>query len=414
MGWGLVAASRAKLLDNCTLGDDKGKLDATIVDMCSEARRVTGGPRPRSAASVANAVCTSLWKRTNHLLVVFYDNHARMHAQRSVLWSKRYRRLTDDECRAAEAKGKVVIDGAAYAPSSLPYTPEEVALMRTNASVVWPRLWCTQHGKKKAFSLISAAMVEWHHKNYVDGSGRRFVSWHADTPLSYPYNDADARDVARRCCSNTFGEADSMVSEALKVIGPDMTVNVQTIDTDMILQIVASRTAHTWRPSRLRLLNETINVADLVRQFGNDDYPRRLTSAFWLLACNGVDYCKGLTRFGFNTAALLQLASKPTKPLFVLCDAHAAFESDTFLSLLAATKRRRVKNRDWGDFHSEVSAILFCISLFSGALCQRVPCGGPDLVECAVSTTEGATPFDDASLAAAKACAQVPSIVLGA
>jgi hypothetical protein len=132
------------------------------------------------------------------------------------------------------------------------------------------------------------------------------------------------------------------------------------------------------------------------------------------MACNGVDYCKGLTRFGFGTADLLQLASDPAKLLFTVCDAHATFESSTFLSLLGATKRRRVKNRNWAEFHSEVSAMLFCISLFSGALCQRVPCGGPDLVECAVTTTEGAAPFDDASLAAAKARADVPYVVLGA
>ena len=413
MGWGLVAASRAQLLSQCTTLDEAVRQDATIVDMCSESRRVTGGPRPRSAACVARSVCTSLWKLTRSLLVMYYDDQSRMHTQRSILWSRRYRRLTVDECRAAEAKGKVIVDGAAYSPAMVPYTEREAKRLDTRSNVVWPKLWCTKHGKKKAFELIRDAAVEWHHEHYVDGSGRNFISFHGAEPFVYPYNDTAARELATRCCASTFGEADSMVSEALKVIGETQTVNIQTIDTDMILQVLVSRNAHAWQSVRLRLLNETLDAGALTREFGGADYAKRLTAAFWMLACNGVDYCKGLTRFGYGTKTLMELARHADPILFEVLEGTARFEAGTFLTVLAATKRRRVKGQDFCNFHSEVNAMLFCLSLFSGAMHNRMPCGGPDLRTEVVTNTHPPTPFNDATIANATAPTVAVVVALG-
>jgi len=412
MGWGVVAASRAKILGTAVLLDDPRWCTSTIVDVCSEARRMTGGPRPRTASNVAAAICTSMWKRTTHTLVFMYDDAERMHPQRDVLHAKRYRPMTAEKEAAERAKGRVIIQGSAYARGSEPYTDAEARSFTANSKIVWPRLWATTVGKACAFALVRKACIVWHQLNTDDESERVFVSWHRGKPTAYPYDSQRARDVAKACCSNTFGEADGKVAEAVKVLAPHGPVIIQTIDTDMILQVLASRTAHEWPTVHLRLLNETVALHTFVAARGGDSYERRLTATFWLLACNGVDYCRGLTRFGFNVDALAESASA-SPALFSVNDGEASFDAAAAMGVLCSLKRRRVKNRTWSEFNGEVSDMLFCLSLFSGAEPTKEPWGGPACAALVVCNLPGDEPFDSATLASSATHATMVVIGVG-
>lgn len=382
MGWGLVAASREKILEGCTLlTGEPHKCSALVVDVCSEARRLGYGNKPRTARSVASQMCKNLMKRSTGLVVYMFDDSGRMHTARGDLHRRRYPDLTDEQLQQARDKGKICVGRRAFARGTEPYDDSKIDGLHTRSSVVWQRMWSSAKGKNRAFLLLSQAILEHYHQN-GDVSRDEMIVWRTGDPEIWPPNNEELGDVAKSICNNTFGEADGKVCEAVKVLAPLRSMFVVTVDTDMILQFLCSRNAHMWGHGVwLRLLNETVNANNLVNKFGGCSFMERLSSAFWLMACNGVDYCRGLTRFGFNVAAL---SGSTSRVVFSEVSSTAVeFKVDVFVdSLLHVTpRRRRVKNRAWSEFVSEVADMLFCISLFSGADSQKEPAGGPDRID---------------------------------
>ena len=377
MGWGLVSASRAKLFGNCTAAKDPAKTDFKVYDMCSESRRMACGSTPRSAYIVGNSLCRGAWKVTRKCLVMLFDDNAKMHPVRSELHSVRYKPLSAEAIERGISAGKVVCGGQLYAPSMVPYTEAETDQFDVESKLAWGRMWPTSHGKAKAFELIRRACILWHHANAK--AGQQMVLWHTGPPLTYPYDCADCKRIGSAITQNNFGEADFKVSEAVQILAIEGSVMIQTIDTDMILQMLASKHIHPKSQVWVRLLNETLSIHAMVSEFGGSDRDARLSSTFWLLCCNGVDYCKGLTRFGFSTAGMMLLAQESARVVTHSPGANTAtLNTSAMLQHLAAIKMRRSRNQTFIDFSDELHRIMFCLSLFTGAQKMREPYGGPD------------------------------------
>ena len=87
---------------------------------------------------------------------------------------------------------------------------------------------------------------------------------------------------------------------------------------------------------------------------------------------------------GFHAKELLRHAQPtnsafPSPTLFVDGDVLGTkiFRTHTLMDTLASVKRRKAKRATWGSVAEELQAMLLCVSLFTGACANRVPCGGP-------------------------------------
>ena len=169
-----------------------------------------------------------------------------------------------------------------------------------------------------------------------------------------------------------------MIAEAAKPLSPLGTVFLQTIDTDIILQMLVSRGIYPTSRVWLRLMNGRSRPG-LVGLYGGESIEQRLTACFFLLCCNGVDYTCGLGGYGFYITGLSSLAHSP--PVFSVTGDTATLHTYDMVSRLCTIRQRNVRKKTWQGFNDEIHNILFCISLFSGACRTREPAGGPDLTE---------------------------------
>ena len=385
---------------------------AVVVDMCSESRRIGSGPRPESAERLASRICKGLFAVTPvaadgsvSVVVAMFDCKERMHEARGALHAARYRCLSVEAAAAARAKGKVVVGGAAYAADMVPYTAEEVAGFGVRTAVVWNRLW-SGVGKDRAWELLYDGMVCAHHRH--GEVGRRFVMWLRDEPYEWPYVAAEeGDDLATVLCANTHGEGDQRVCEAARLLltrGVD-SVLIKTIDTDMIVQVLLTPDwgGEAGGPDGglcLQLKNELVDMAGVCRALGKTPN-QRMTAGFWCLACGGVDYCKGLTRFGFSTRVLLGLVAAGTENVvnFDGVTGTLTVSVRAVVDSLWGVKRRQMKGETVGGFVAELNSIAFCVALFAGASSRREPCGGPVMPDLAIfGGVNPALPFDDAFL----------------
>jgi hypothetical protein len=414
MGWGVAKAQRTALLQKHHLQTPE-KYDALVIDMCSESRRVGSGPRAESANRLALRICKPLFAATpvssdakgGAIVVAMFDCKERMHEARGDLHKRRYKPASASALKTAEQSGALVIGGVAYSRGTEPYTREEVDSFTARSPVVWTRLWASAHGKDKSWELLYEGMIDAHHR--LGEEKRQFVMWLRGTPFTWPYLVAGEKDcgLAAKLCDNNHGEGDQRVCEAARVLAVFgfRRILIQTIDTDMILQVFCTpdwggKTGDVRGSLHLKLKNEVVNVGDALTDIGATA-DARLTAAFWCLACGGVDYCKGLTRFGFTTKELMRMVTLREGDVVHFSATCFTIELDVgaLMEKLCVMPRRRVKNREVGDFVSELNAMMFCVALFAGASSKREPCGGP-VMPCVdvFPTVCGATPFDAAFL----------------
>lgn len=378
MGWGCPTNLRNKFLSDVITHTEPQKHHAFVTDMCGKARQHACGKTPRSAVVVANGMCKTFWKKTKKVLVLMFDDPKNIHPIRGELHKRRYKPLSAEKQQKAIEKGKVIVDNQAYAPDLLPYTAAEVAALTETDDVEWRRLWPARGGKKKAFELIATACMLWHHRN--GGDDKRLIMWNDDTVTSYPYHCTETHQLAQRLCNNTGGEADTKTAEAAKVFDIEYNAScfVDTIDTDMILQLTAAVELSQTTNMHLRLMNETIDVRQLITMFGGDDKSKRLSAVFWMLAVNGCDYCDGL-KFGWLQPDMIECAKDASHLVISAHDNTATFDTAAFIRITRTLKRRNVKNKTFQQLSAELHRMLFCVSYFSGADKQRAEFAGPDV-----------------------------------
>jgi len=381
---------------------------SVVYDMNADVRRRAVGDTPRSARSIARAICKEACRHGEKYVLLMFDDPTRNHEKRKRFHADvRYaaKPLTETVRREAAERGDVVVRGKVYSAARAPYPKDHVAKATADTKLAWSRVWPI--AKHEAYCLVEKVCIAEHHAlTDAEWGDRTTVVWHTHAPTVLPYTrDGERRATALACCDNTYGEADGKVADAVKLLAHLGPTKVVTIDTDMVLQLLVQPRAHEFHPVYLRLKNETIDMAAAVRTYGGPDYGRRLTCAFWMLAINGVDYCRGLQTHGFGTkdlAALAESCAKRTSPvLFVCCEGCWSFDADGMIGELRTLKRRNVKDRTWDGFAAETAAILWCLSLFSGAGSKEVPAAGPCEEDLVVTHPRGAgAALDAASWAA--------------
>ena len=391
MGWGLTKNHRTGLLGEHYVPDtQKHTYNTVVVDMCSEARRVGSGPREQSARQLCDGLFRNLMNKCTGTLVIMFDCSERMHERRESLHLARYPPLTDAQIDTAAEAGKVVVGRRAFARGSQPYTAAEIKTFTAHTRLVWNRLWASAEGKALGWQMLYTALIVACHRHATDD--HTCIMWLRGAPFVWPYTrDAGKHralaETARVVCANTYGEADQRICEAARIIAgnsaPGGTMLVQTIDTDFLIQALCTPAWGDRVVLHLQLKNEKVDLAGMCRRFGGDA-GRRINAAFWCLACGGVDYCKGLTRFGYKTSDLLACAEPGAAPPVIdIAGGCLALRTETLMVHLAALPRRKMKRAAAHDFDKEIRDMLFCVALFAGMASTREPCGGPTVPDAA-------------------------------
>lgn len=412
MGWGISKKHRCEVLSD--FGASASDVyDCTVVDMCSETRRVGSGSHEQSSVTLARRICESLWRRTavNGVLVMLFDDSTYTHPERRLFYTQRYKPASEQKIAAAHAdSSKVVVGGFVHAAGMAPYTAAEIKNMTMFSKVNFNRLWSSGLGKAAAWVFLADACVHWH-CSHGKPDEHRLVCWHKGAPMIWPCGDAAVRNMASEMCSNTFGEADQRVCEAAVVAAKTMSVRIQTIDTDMVLQCLCTSAFGGAGKICLQLKNECINVRAMrsgLRSRTAKTAGKKtslVSTAFWLMACGGVDYCRGLTRFGYTTNLLL---SNMKHPVVSCSGGKLVVDTPALLRTLGGTRRRKVKTACWKELVHEVNKMAFCLALFAGMGKQRMGYGGPDVPAVTWLTKEGA--LTDHGVRAASAIA-MPVVV---
>lgn len=388
MGWGVTKVHRTAAVGECTVSVEKKKCDATVIDMCSETRRVGSGQYLQTADSIAARICKSLWGKTECVVVFLFDNNKYLHPERKRFYKTRYPAPTQAQKDMALVQGKVVVNDIICCPDRIPYSKEQIAALLATTPVNFNRLFCTRQGKAKVWELISASIINWHCRNGNPALHQMILWYDQDVPSVWPRNSNELRTLAGSLSQNTFGEADQRVAEAVQVLSnlPSYkTVLVQTIDTDMLLQTMCLPSLSDSTVVFVQLKNEAINVTALRAQYG-DTQSERLSAAFWLMACGGVDYCKGLTQFGFSTQALIDVAlsARGRQCAVARRKGTLIINTSAIIGTLATLKRRKKKGKTVGTFADEIRAMAFSLALFAGEQSTRLPYGGPDVPQIAI------------------------------
>lgn len=252
---------------------------------------------PRTAEFVARMVLKSVPKPVTRTFVcVLFDDGAKMpQPQRSECYADRYGKKT------APSDAAVAEAGRAAVPGAHPFR--------------FPLLFETAEGKRAAYALLARATLQELCRTYKTRGLTGFA-------VSFPDGKCVAMGEAVPATMSAdiagWGEADQKCYEASVCMALDgWTPVVVTVDTDMILQVVAR-----WRPGgpgRICLKKETVDVSRLVPLFDSPTNRAavRLSAAFFLIAAYGCDYSKPLSQFGYRKRAVATLATRlePTGPL---------------------------------------------------------------------------------------------------
>jgi len=381
MGWGASKTQRDEHLGQHYVKTPNQQYAAVVVDMCSEARRMGSGPRAQSADALCSRIAACLFKKLEkggHYVIMF-DCQSRMHSRRAALHKQRYKPLSPEAESKAIADGKTIVAGSAYAQGSEPYTAAQVKKINRLRPVVWNRLWSSPHGKKRSWKLIYSAMAQAITAQASDT--HNVVMWFEGQPFVWPPCRAQKfAQLTADMCNNTYGEADQRVAEAAQVLARQgiAPILIQTIDTDMIIQaLCAPQWGEPNTPIHLQLKNEIIDITHMCKRFGATP-ERRINAAFWLLTSAGVDYCKGITRFGFRSQELREMADTNSN-VIQTTEKHKTITLQTpqLIQQLKKLERRNIKKAMAPDFQQELANIMFCLALFAGISKNHLPAGGP-------------------------------------
>jgi hypothetical protein len=295
MGWKASVADRAALLGKaCTKGKKMSPDGSTVYIFDGNATfrnyAAMTSTIPQTAEFVARLVLKSVPEPVSRTFVcVLFDDGAKMpQPQRSECYAERYnKRTTPSEAAVAEA-------GKAALPGCQPFR--------------FTLLFETPEGKRLAYAQLARATMLELCRSYKKKGLTGFA-------VSFPDGKCVAMgdDIPSGLSPNVsgWGEADQKCYEAAVCFALDgWTPIVVTVDTDMILQVVAR-----WRPGgpgRICLKKETVDVSRLVPIFDSADNRAavRLSAAFFLIAAYGCDYSKPLSQFGYRKRAVAELATK--------------------------------------------------------------------------------------------------------
>lgn len=384
MGWGASAKMKRIVCASATeLHTDNKSADVLIYDMNAIGR---------SHFNYQSDVCpleavVRFWKfqiaphQETHLFAFHFDSaHLIPPERQEFLQCIRYKEVERDVFPE-----EVKIDGRIYRRGQEPATKEEVKLMtRDFMPVSYQRMWSSRQGKAKLWRIISDLLIE-----FADKLTAKNTKYIIEPPQG-------GRITIPKCKSETknWGEADqkatALVRELIKT-EPESTISVCTIDWDMIIagtccfnKNVNVKISRIYREKNTsNLFFSAVSAKNKSTERVNEYiYPALVgpqSCAWWMLALGGVDYCKGLTRFGFTSASILELIQEEgIKPLILKKNRMYGIDLKAVFSQLKKMRVLRRKVECPREFMREIKAMTFCMLYFLG--CGEMnPRAGPDM-----------------------------------
>lgn len=286
---------------------------------------------------------------------------------------------------------EIKIDGRIYRRGQEPATRDEVkAMSRDSIPVSYQRMWASRAGKAKLWAIIAELLQEFAFKLTAKNT----------TYIIEPPSGGRFSVPGTRTQEHNWGEADQKaVALANELSEKGLSVTVCTIDWDMIIAgLCCFNDKVAVRIARLYREKETGNVffsakaaagkqVDRVYEYV---YPAKIGSpsqAWWLLALGGVDYCKGLTRFGFSGNQILELIQEPEDGTILLKRGEAVgVNLPLIFRLLRSFTVLRRKIFCPQAFADEIKAMTFCMLYFAGCGKSRDR-AGPDMSALQIDTS---------------------------
>lgn len=336
----------------------------------------------------------------HHFIFCFDSGHLIPQERKSFYATRRYA-PTNRAPRADEVK----IETQIYKRVDVPLTPEEIETItmdhmpeNASGSSLWSRVWNSAEGKTKLWQALAMSLQHYwatHQPTVLDHLRGGALQCIVDMP--------DGKRVFYPACVDTnawtqWGEADTKCYQWcmwLCAQYPQQTIVFETIDWDAYMQVMVAAIPNLivhigkiYKHGELEYYSngasqkaegkgvpthELIVCRLLPTEYGGR--LQRLHAMFWCLCCGGVDYCRGLGRFGYTETCIQPFLTTQQYAQYEFFEEDNGtlarqlhFQPWAFIQALKAIAIKRVKKNgiDWEDFSNELQNILFCVCYYLG------------------------------------------------
>lgn len=430
MGWGATAVEKRTITANgitrYAVGAHMPSFARTVTDCNSYLRSMCVGEwdyekdENSQYIPVPKQIVARMWKEvvakntTSTVFHFMFDSASKMHpcrekhSQQKNKPPVKQRELAPDEVR---------IDGKIYKPNTQPITKEQfVQLTDTHLPtridkngleipVTYTQIFNSPAGKIKIFKIMCRLLCE-----TITSYALPNYKYCVYLPDSFK---ADLFTVPESYASEVlvtgFGEADNKISEYIRSYAnpryPDTLEDYQTCrveyplipfktvvhtgDWDIAIQITALFGPHVSVvfPKKVYYIKTTDKFTYTRPKSGPVKvYTERfkcknpsITTAYLMMCCRGVDYCKGLQTFGFRTDDIIPyIKGDITIPDIVKIYGNAprtiSLDVNMLLTILRGVGIKSARTKSPLIFEEEIQDILFCVAYFCGF---DSPIGGP-------------------------------------
>lgn len=258
-----------------------------------------------------------------------------------------------------------------------PQPPRDWVIEKEKMSLSWNTAFSSGITKARLWHVLAECI-----KDHIDVYAAPGVTYVVDPPnrniYSYP---------AIELPPNNYGEAD-LKGAAIAAARDDPTTFF-TIDWDAVVQMSILKASHvkvslgnvykkgeTITYTKRKAPSGSQAVAEVV-QAGGLSMGCPLSYGLCLLAIGGVDYCKGLKRFGYRERILAGHLNETQPGFFTKTDQDCTFHTQRFVEWITDLERYRPRSVCIKDLNAELNSMLYCV--FYMALFQaNNPRGGPE------------------------------------
>jgi hypothetical protein len=296
-----------------------------------------------------------------------------------------------------------------------PATPAEMATMtaRTMGATCWESVLASSENKATAYKLVWRCLTEAIAEKAPETLVVTMTDPEGGPPWTFP---ADAGDTpaAVATTANLYGEADAQVvmtaattiNRAVAAGTPVPRIAIFTIDTDMALQlmgiwprnvkVVWAKVVATDKGIHRTLTTASKAAPDMPTRpmwemvdCNTMVLPRKQMAArmLWCLLAKGVDYCKGICKYGWTQQKLVTTMADRGSDLIELTPTGAAVDLGLLRRIMgspgarSAGRRLETTSRPGGGAEGiagEMDRVLFCWRYYMCFDGTRPSWGGPE------------------------------------
>lgn len=416
MGFGAAPLTKRKLFCASRLYSSREDLsyDVATVDVAAMFRKLVPfnlGAEVTPLSAVQRIFLPSILRFKTSTVVFCFDSPRHIPEVRKIFHAERRYKASPRPPKAGQLRCPE--DGRNYTPDTYPATDADIAaLTMTSMPCPWAKFWNSAAGKVALWRCIEDSIRHL----VVTGQVRRGVRCIIDGIDGHDLWVHPADDKAE-FFKHHYGEGD--MKSILWATHLPGRVLVMTIDWDVVLALLLydapldvwigtvyhgdkdgiesapfmSQAVELTKKGALKVWGELNPAVEIV----HPPFPEwtRLERQHYLMLClamGGVDYCYGLSAFGFPEAKLLELALDGTYGKFMvnMFDKESPLErcikfypEEFAASIKKAFTPGRVRHKPppgrtiADEFSTEVRNILYCIMYFGGFDSARVPSGPP-------------------------------------